>query len=218
MPQRAQAVSGGTGAANLGQSHCPGPWSQLCLGGWTGAKGHCCLSPLQGQGVCAVPQLSPELLSFSAEGGEGSVPCRICPCQGRGQQCWDMILSIPGHTTVPGVPGAVRAFPGHSRQKLPAGRNRDELILYSQHREQEGLPQMQVGPGAASSLSPPKLGWPCRVSTVGHPQASLFAASVAHVTRVSHVPCPLSCRHPSAGRAPHGQHGGHCLQQALSDQ
>lgn len=121
VPQRAQAVSGGTGAANLGQSHCPGPWSQLCLGGWTGAKGHCCLSPLQGQGVCAVPQLSPELLSFSAEGGEGSVPCRICPCQGRGQQCWDMILVTPQSLECQGQSGLSQGTAGRSSQLAETG-------------------------------------------------------------------------------------------------
>lgn len=62
-------------------SHCPGPRFLFCLVGWTGAKGQCCVSPLQGQGMCAVPQLSPELLSCSAEGGEVSVPCRTCPWQ-----------------------------------------------------------------------------------------------------------------------------------------
>lgn len=196
VPQHAQAVSGGAGGANLGQL-----LSLLCLVGWTGVK-KCCACALQGQGMCAVPQLSPELL---CEGGEVSVPCRTCPWQGRGQQCWDMILSMPGHPTVPGVSRAQQA-------ELPAGRSGDELIVYPQHREQEALP----GSGQDLALpQPSKAG----LSTAGQPRArSLFAVSAAHVTHVSHVPCPLSCRHPSAGRAPDGQHGGHRLQQALSDQ
>lgn len=117
-------------------SHCSGPWSQLCLVGWTGVKSQCCASALQGQGMCAVPQLSPELLSCSGREARslcpaGCVPGRagdsnagtgFCPC-----------LVTPQSLQCQGCPG-------HGRQRLPAGRSRDELIVYPQHREREALP------------------------------------------------------------------------------
>lgn len=210
----------GSGAANLGQSLSL-PWplvSALPCGMDRGEGPVLCLSPARPGDVCCAPAVSraPELL---CRGRRGLCALQDVSLVGWGWPCWDVVLSIPGHTTVPGVLGGSGLAQGHSRQRLPAGRSRDELMVYPQHREQEGLHRIQAGPGAASGPSPPELGWPCRVSTAGQPRArSLFAVCAAHLTCVGQVPCPLSCRHPSAGRAPHGQHGGHRLQQALSDQ
>lgn len=197
-------------------SLCPGHWSQLCLVGWTGVKGQCCISPARPGNSCCAPAVSraPELL-----------------CRGRRGLCALQDVSLAGQGTAVLGQGSVHTWSHHSpwgamgSQGLPRAQQA-EAPSWQKQRCAHAVPTAQGTGGFAPDpgriwhcLSPPKLGWPCRVSTVGQPRArSLFAASAAHVTRVSHVPCPLSCRHPSAGRAPHGQHGGHCLQQALSDQ
>lgn len=110
VPRHARAVPGGTGAANLGQPLSL-PWplvSALPCGMDKGEEPVLCLSPVRPGNVCCAPAASraPEL---PRRGREVYVPCRMCPWQGRGQPCWDTILSIAAHTTVPGVPGVVRA-------------------------------------------------------------------------------------------------------------
>lgn len=76
------------------------------------------------------------------------------------------------------------------------------------------IPAQRLGCPAA----PVRSGWGSNVPAVTLPRnlSALFAQLAG--TRPGHGSVSPSCRHPCAGRAPHRQHGGHRLQQALSDQ